>query len=394
MRTKSQNSIVTKPVTGYMEDFTPDVNQPSGWRSLGRQSLSCTYASGSERTITYDDTKCKGKLKTTRYCDHVTREVQSVWNSESYFLDQAATTRREAQSCYAPSLTYTPLPDVASCHLEALDFFKAGCTEQQVQMPVNLLELKEIPSLFTTARKTFIRKFEEKEESFHKYIANRHLAYSFGVKPLISDIMATIEYLQDLSNRLDWLKRNSGKPVRVRFRKDISKNSTPATTFNYYGSGIGKTVCDEYRAVYQAHAVIVYDVSKLSDLEIKSRLLCRAFGFDNPLEIIWERIPYSFVVDWFLNVGDLLGSIGLKISLPFRFLDVGWSIKVTDSRYWEVERYRPYKDSNTDFYWRWRSTRYHREPGLPISFSTVGNTDLSRQQLALSLSLFAQKLGK
>lgn len=33
------------------------------------------------------------------------------------------------------------------------------------------------------------------------------------------------------------------------------------------------------------------------------------FGLANPLAIAWELVPFSFVLDWFVNVGDYLSSL-------------------------------------------------------------------------------------
>lgn len=41
-----------------------------------------------------------------------------------------------------------------------------------------------------------------------------------------------------------------------------------------------------------------------------------SLGLTNPLEIVWERVPYSFVIDWFLPVGNWLSTLDA---------DFGWS---------------------------------------------------------------------
>lgn len=41
-------------------------------------------------------------------------------------------------------------------------------------------------------------------------------------------------------------------------------------------------------------------------------------GLSNPAEVIWEKIPYSFVVDWFYTVGDSLSA--LDATEGFQFL--------------------------------------------------------------------------
>nr|UJQ85712.1 MAG: hypothetical protein 1 [Leviviridae sp.] len=40
-------------------------------------------------------------------------------------------------------------------------------------------------------------------------------------------------------------------------------------------------------------------------------------GLTNPLELIWERIPYSFVVDWFIPIGNWLSSLDSDFGWTF-----------------------------------------------------------------------------
>jgi hypothetical protein len=47
-----------------------------------------------------------------------------------------------------------------------------------------------------------------------------------------------------------------------------------------------------------------------------------SLGLTNPLELIWERIPYSFVVDWFLPIGGWLSTLDA---------DFGWTHRATCS---------------------------------------------------------------
>jgi hypothetical protein len=47
--------------------------------------------------------------------------------------------------------------------------------------------------------------------------------------------------------------------------------------------------------------------------------LASQLGFVNPAAIAWELVPFSFVVDWFVNVGEFLNN----------FTDL-WGLTVTD----------------------------------------------------------------
>lgn len=48
-----------------------------------------------------------------------------------------------------------------------------------------------------------------------------------------------------------------------------------------------------------------------------SLALFSSLGLTNPLEIIWERVPYSFVVDWFLPIGNWLSALGGDFGYSF-----------------------------------------------------------------------------
>lgn len=43
----------------------------------------------------------------------------------------------------------------------------------------------------------------------------------------------------------------------------------------------------------------------------------RNLGLSNPLEIAWEVIPYSFIVDWFLPIGDAIQAMDYALGLTF-----------------------------------------------------------------------------
>lgn len=106
---------------------------------------------------------------------------------------------------------------------------------------------------------------------------------------------------------------------------------------------------------------------------------------------MWEAIPYSFVVDWFVRVGDFLGQFDQNLTLPYKLLDVGWSYKASETLENSAHGYYPFP-----FDWQVVGTRtrtlYHREPGLPVAFSSISAGEPGLRQLALGISLLVQKL--
>lgn len=75
------------------------------------------------------------------------------------------------------------------------------------------------------------------------------------------------------------------------------------------------------------------------DLDVRRRYIYEAYeelsalrqiGLNNPATIIWERIPWSFVIDWFIPIGSYLQLIGEVPRLNGRFLQVS-SVRQTVS---------------------------------------------------------------
>jgi len=46
----------------------------------------------------------------------------------------------------------------------------------------------------------------------------------------------------------------------------------------------------------------------------------RSLGLTDPLSVLWEITPYSFVVDWFIPIGTYLENLNTIPSLRGRFL--------------------------------------------------------------------------
>jgi len=91
-------------------------------------------------------------------------------------------------------------------------------------------------------------------------------------------------------------------------------------------------------------------------------------GFESPLKVIWDLVPYSFVADWFANVGDYLTTIG---SIPVFIRDEVGFLSTTQS---ELVR------------WRLKQGTYNNHLGTPVTVplsgsGSINNFSFSRQNL-------------
>jgi hypothetical protein len=135
-----------------------------------------------------------------------------------------------------------------------------------------------------------------------------------------------------------------------------------------------------------------YDVDYVNDLHHKLLALRAILGLRGTASVVWEAIPFSFVVDWIVNVGQFLESREDDLIEPDVFVtDYSVSVKVSsferlDFRLPEVcNRYVNYEQedvaqSTVSFYWRKRTLP--NTSGIPLSLSLP-----SSNQLMLAASL-------
>jgi hypothetical protein len=114
---------------------------------------------------------------------------------------------------------------------------------------------------------------------------NHWLQLQYGWKPLLSDVYGSVDALSKREAR-DWrVTAKSGRKEIQTFDKS-----------DYYWTG---------SAVWERGVFVRIDATPSNDLTMSLSSL----GILNPLNVAWELVPYSFVVDWFLPIGAWLDSL-------------------------------------------------------------------------------------
>lgn len=128
------------------------------------------------------------------------------------------------------------------------------------------------------------------------------LELQYGWKPLLSDVYGAAHEVARLGSDFDsWITT-----VKAVYREQLE--------FDEYvevNQPIGRT-----RIFGKSEASVFVRL----DYEPEDHVYMWAsrLGLTNPLEIAWELVPYSFVVDWFLPVGDWLSTLDATLGYKFK----------------------------------------------------------------------------
>lgn len=218
------------------------------------------------------------------------------------------------------------------------------------------------------------------EESMSKTVASGYLNYSFGWKPFLSDLQKLGRLSQTVADRLAWLRDTWGKSVRLGYFQEVDY---PISERFQKVSGTFYPTCLSAKATLLASGTLYHELERLNGIEGTMRGMIAALGLNSPSRVVWERIPYSFVVDWFARTKSITDSFRYQ---PFtglwRVSNVCTSMKIhlnIEWRYYEAGvREHSAGFTTGDF--------YNRLVGLPVS-SQILSGDLSPTQQLLAAAL-------
>jgi len=381
MRTRSKTSnVVTESGTSTETGNGPN---PITWTWDGY-----TYVNGDIETIIDEQPEYKryGTCKHTRYLvtplpgllSH-TRTGTRVYSATAYALYNRAirvpgvTNTLETDLSIADSISNWQ--DLSEYALQSMvPSFREDIS--LVNFLLELKDLKRIPDLWSR-RRTFL-----------KNVANAHLNYKFGIAPLVSDITKLVEALGSFDRKIKRLEAGQGKAQVTHYATSVHVPK-PAAARVLYDEGGG-----EYQVKFKSiwlekpkyHASMTY-VYKLPDLGVASnraKALLDNLGVRPDLQIVWNAIPFSFLIDWFSQVGDFLGSLsGDNLQIPVTIVDFCHSVKYTVrsvliDRDFGYETEIAYADTEV----------YHRLREIPrVGLPTIRGSDISSSEFLLGASL-------
>lgn len=159
-------------------------------------------------------------------------------------------------------------------------------------------------NLLAKARKGLNGTPSQKRDRYGKIVSDTYLEYAFGMVPLISDTKAAAEAFA----RFNYEKTgNQPRRTKVSGRGETSTAVSTPSVAVVPGSMIVYNQTVKQRTNFRCQYVCGLSSSHIADFGSNERLL-QLLGFQ-PLSwipAVWEVVPYSFLVDYFTNVGDIL----------------------------------------------------------------------------------------
>lgn len=133
-----------------------------------------------------------------------------------------------------------------------------------------------------------------------KNVAQDWLALQYGWLPLLSDVRGAAEHLAGVVNNV---------PPVLRAKKRRSEERITSIEHPFAGSAK-----ETWTITTKTDATVYLEYTMASEY----RHSLSTTGILDPALLAWELLPWSFVVDWFVPVGNYLQALGFDWGLDFR----------------------------------------------------------------------------
>jgi hypothetical protein len=369
-------------------------------------------------------------------------------NSGAYHMDATSSKRftryllwtagSYAQPFGAPGLPYTGLPafdqpnsldgtfvpapaDLVSLNDRALSRMLPSIKENLslVNSVIELKDFKSLPGLIRRFRQIvpFVTKFLKTKKSipslidFLKLPAETYLTYQFALAPFIRDILGIYASLADYQAQIQDLINREGKMQTHHFSykwhefpEELNESATelgwdqPLSILNgpcYLWSQNRRTLSDasEFHAEIQYN----YNYTAFQRTHASALRLLDRLGINFNTQIIWNALPWTFVVDWVVDVNQFLGHYG-KVQNMEPMVNIHqylWSIKRKRRIYTEMICKTNHPDVVTHFVAGQKvshpevtETAFRRQVGLPgISSLTASGLNFKEFSLGAALAI-------
>jgi len=178
------------------------------------------------------------------------------------------------------------------------------------------------------------RSFPGKMKRFRGTAQNWWLEYWYSFMPLVYDVDGLVRQLEDgLREKAQRFSVSRTVTVKSALQNPLLSDATRS----YFDHALDGESTESVKVKLWGEV----QSSRLASLN--------QLGFLNPLTVIWELVPFSFVVDWVIPIGNFLDSITATSGVTFvdghmtKLVKSVWSAVVGENRHipWEYWTVKP-----------------------------------------------------
>lgn len=185
---------------------------------------------------------------------------------------------------------------------EAWNKFKPA--KPDLQLAVFIAELRDIPGLMFKRLNSF------------RSLGQNYLALEFGWKPFLRDLKAWFESIIQIDTKIAQLKRDNGQWIKRggTLFDTSSPTSVERSSSAYAITGVPRRSVTTTTSITAQEkcwftARFKYYIPGLDDNFGHARAVLHTWGLEITPEQLWQLIPFSWLVDWFSNIGSLISNL-------------------------------------------------------------------------------------
>jgi hypothetical protein len=174
-----------------------------------------------------------------------------------------------------------------------------------IQLPLVAWEMREFPRLLKNLFDWY-RVLKYNEGIPLSEVPGTYLAWQFGWKPLVNDLMTLVQLAFDIEAKNRQWRKIIQK--RRRYGTILEEDGTYRLSSTTGAVGVSESwsMVQYQRKVW--YCAIWEPDTELPDLALNGALdqVYRAYGMHQPINMLWNAVPWSFLIDYFLGVSDFL----------------------------------------------------------------------------------------
>jgi hypothetical protein len=336
--------------------------------------------------------------------------ILAVW--EANFLGSSCNAPAVIASVYGPFVGHKQLWAGLVRGVYADDEGLAGVAFQQLLPGIRpgtsllnsifeLKDLKTIPHTYARLTKAFDQLeifLGKKLKSLSKYgtretlrqllggSADVNLQTKFNVLPMLRDIAAVDHTIEAVKGQLKQLTAEARRPLTKHFGATLSSfNDTHEVVLGTSGASYPSSLTFERIVKYdvrrfQATLEFHYELVDTDAVDLYRHGLADYLGLQLSPQVIWNAIPFSFVVDWVLGIGPWLSQFTpTRLGIVTHIERAGWSVKVERNATLSIAQYGQVG--------QYHEKSYYRTPAGVSLVSSIRSSGINSSEFILGSSL-------